>query len=152
MKRNIPNEELLSVIMAFGIYYLGFFFLDYYTGLDSNIMIITGLFLFIIGSLVNLISENQRNQWKNNKENHGKIFDKGLFSISRHPNYFGDLVWVLGYATVSGSYWSFSFPVLLLIFFQFYNIPLQERHMLKKYGEQYTEYLKKVKGFIPFIL
>ena len=151
MKRRIPTEELFSVVFAFALYYIGFIIIDLYTGNPSILLIIIGILLFLFGSLINFISELQRNKWKNNPKNNERIFTTGFFALSRHPNYFGDFLWVLGYALVSGSLWSLVIPVLLALFFQFYNIPLQEKHMVEKYKDQYKEYKKRVKGFFPFL-
>lgn len=152
IKRKIPLEELFSVSIAFGIYYLGFLLLARNVSDNSKINVITGILFFIIGSLIHSISELQRHRWKSRPENKGKIFTLKLFSVSRHPNYFGDVLWVTGYAIVSGNIFSFIIPLLLFIFFTTYNIPMQEKHMKEKYKNEYVEYCKKVKSIIPHVL
>lgn len=152
IKRKIPWEEVVSVSVAFGLYYAGFFFLALNADHASGINLAIGVPLFLFGSLVNSVSELQRNRWKSDPQHNGKIYTGKLFGVCRHPNYLGDILWVSGYAVVSGSIWSFLIPSLLFVFFIFYNIPLQEEHMLLKYRDEYEEYQKKVKAIIPYIL
>ena len=55
---------------------------------------ILGSCLFIFGFLVESISDWQLMKFKSNKKNKGLVLTSGLWSFSRHPNYFGDsLVW-----------------------------------------------------------
>ena len=152
IQREIPAEEIIAVSCAFVLYYVGYFLLAARGSFSSVILVIVGGLLFLTGSLLNSISEFQRKKWKEVPENRGKVFTGQLFGISRHPNYFGDLLWVLGYAVVSGNAWSLIIPLLLFGFFVFYNIPLQEKHMVEKYGVEFESYSKNVKSFIPYVL
>ena len=151
IKRRIPYEEMFSVLMAFGLYYIGFILLAIIIDFHNVPLIITGIALFFLGCFFNTFSELQRHQWKRDDTNKGKIYTGGLFSVSRHPNFFGDLLWVIGYALVSANPFSVLVPVLIFFFFYLYNIPMQEKHMLEKYGEAYRKYSKNVKKFIPFV-
>ena len=58
---------------------------------------------------------------------------------------------MLGYALAAASGWALLIPLLLVSFFAFYNIPLLERHLESKYGDEFREYRKKVKSLIPFL-
>jgi protein-S-isoprenylcysteine O-methyltransferase Ste14 len=152
IKRRIPLEESISVIFAFALYFVGFSVFLVQGAIVPPIGVITGIALFLVGSYFNTFSEYQRMQWKKDKANSGHVYVDGLFKYSRHPNYFGDCLWVLGYAVVTGNPWSFIVPALLFAFFLFYNIPIQEMHMNEKYGEEYEAYGRKVKKLIPYIV
>jgi steroid 5-alpha reductase family enzyme len=152
LQRKSSIDELIAVPIAFAIYYVGFLYLLYLGGTPSVIGITVGSALFVCGSLLNTLSEYQRHKWKKSPENAGRLCRAGIYSLTRHPNYFGDVLWVLGYALVTGNNWSLLIPGLLLIFFWKGNIPLQEKHLLEKYGDQMTDYIKKTKSLIPFIL
>jgi protein-S-isoprenylcysteine O-methyltransferase Ste14 len=152
INRRISTEEMVSVPIAFGIYYFGFLYLMYLGGKPSTASIVAGSVLFLIGSTINSLCEYQRKQWKKDPDHRGKLYRSGLFSISRHPNYFGDVLWVLGYVVVTGNLWCLIVPAVLLLFFWKVNIPVQEKYLAEKYGDQMKEYCSKTKSLVPFVL
>ncbi len=151
MKRTMAWDEALSVPFAFAIYYVGFAILvlpatgplDLWDGL--------GVVLFLIGCTLNTGSEFQREAFKKDPANKGKLFTGGLFSLSRHINFFGDVVWVAGYALVTHNPWSWVIVVLIFVFFGFYNGPMLDKHLADHYGAQYDAYARRTKGLIPFV-
>lgn len=48
-----------------------------------------GLSIWVIGFIIEVVSDLQKSAFKMNPENRGKFIDTGLWSTSRHPNYFG---------------------------------------------------------------
>ncbi len=55
---------------------------------------VLGGVVFFTGFLIESIADWQLSQFKKNSANKGKIMTQGLWSRSRHPNYFGEiLVW-----------------------------------------------------------
>jgi protein-S-isoprenylcysteine O-methyltransferase Ste14 len=89
--------------------------------------------------------------WKNRLENKGRLYTGGLFSFSMHISYFGDILWVTGYALVSGSWWSVAIVIFLLSFFVLFNIPKLDTYLAEKYGEDFAAYARKTKKLIPFV-
>ena len=152
LNRQASLEEIIAVPIAFGIYYFGFLYLMYLGGMPSIASIVAGSTLFLVGSTLNSFSEYQRKKWKKDPENRGKLYRNGLFSISRHPNYFGDVLWVLGYAVLTGNFWCLIVPAVLFLFFWKVNIPMLEKYLTEKYGDQMKEYRSKTKSLIPFVL
>lgn len=53
--------------------------------------LVVGGSLFTVGILLETISEIERAAFKRSKENTGKPYTGGLWSLSRHINYFGRL-------------------------------------------------------------
>ena len=151
LRRRIPWEEAFSVCLAFGLYMVGFPLLarpgDPFWGAE-----LAGIVLFLAGSLVNTLSEYQRHRFKARSENRGRLYTGGLFSASMHVNYFGDLAWITGYACVTGTVWAFAVPVLLFVFFWFYNIPKLDAHLEERYGEEFREYRRRTRRLIPYLL
>ena len=152
LERKIPLEEAVSVSFAFATYYVGFSLFAVYGGGVSNTLLVAGLALFVIGSFFNTWSEFQRRRWKALPEHKGHLFTGGLFRLTRHPNYFGDCLWVLGYALVTGNAWALAIPVLLVVFFLFYNIPKLESHLSEHYGAEFEDYRKRTRSLFPFVL
>ena len=60
-----------------------------------------GFFLWVIGFLFETIADHQKYLFKKNKLNKNKFISSGLWSISRHPNYFGEIILWLGIYIVS---------------------------------------------------
>ena len=56
---------------------------------------IIGILIWIVGFIIEIISDKQKSVFKNKKENKGRFIQIGLWKYSRHPNYFGEiLVWI----------------------------------------------------------
>lgn len=149
LKRSIPWEEAFTIPIAFSVYYLGIplFSLDQaLNGWDVLFVMI-----FAVGSVLNTGSEWLRDRWKRNPENSGKLYTGGMFKYSIHINYFGDLLWVLALALITRNVWALIIPLLLFGFFAFYNIPMLDRHLERKYGEAFRAYRSTTKRFIPFL-
>lgn len=69
--------------------------------------LLIGSSLFVVGITFELLSEIQRLRFKKDPANKGKVYQDGLFSLSRHINYFGYTLWRTGYAMAAGGYiWS----------------------------------------------
>ena len=151
LKRKIPWEESISVPIAFALYYIGFALLVLPSGNSIDLLDYLGIILFVKGCFLNTFGELQRYFWKKNPMNKGKLFTKGLFAYSMHINYFGDVLWVSGYALITRNYYAILIPLFLFSFFAFYNIPKLDKYLALKYKEQFQAYRKKTKRFIPFI-
>ncbi len=151
LKRKIPMEEAFSVPFAFAIYYIGFAIFGYVSNASLDIFDLLGITVYLVGSYLNTASELQRFIWKKDPNNKGKLYTINLFSYSMHINYFGDLLWVLGYAILTRNIYSFIIVALLFLFFAFFNIPKLDKYLAEKYKEQFYEYKTKTKKFIPFI-
>ena len=122
-----------------------------------------GLVLFFI--VLETMADNQH--WKYQSQKHEMIrnkvpltgdykkgfLDKGLWSLSRHPNYFAEQgIWISFYlfsVAASGQWlnWSVSGCLLLVVLFQG-SSEFSEEISLGKYPE-YSDYQKKVRRFLP---
>ena len=66
--------------------------------------LIVGASLYAVGISVELGSEIQRAMYKRDPANKGKVYEGGLFGLSRHINYFGYTLWRSGYALAAGGW------------------------------------------------
>lgn len=53
---------------------------------------IAGVILFVIGFLMESVSDVQKYRFRSKPENKGRVCDVGLFTWTRHPNYFGEII------------------------------------------------------------
>jgi len=151
MKRSIPWSEAVSVPVAFALYYVGFavLVLPNPNPLGPADWIAIGL--FVLGCYLNTGSELQRYMFKLDPSNKGKIYTKGLFGLSMHINFFGDVVWVLAYALIAMHGAGFALPIMLLCMFMFFNVPKLDGYLRARYGQAFMDYEAKTKRLIPFI-
>ncbi|MDQ2862287.1 MAG: DUF1295 domain-containing protein [Bacteroidota bacterium] len=151
IKRKIPWAEAFNIPVAFALYYIGFAMLGYSNDNAFGALDIAGIILFIAGSCTNTLAELLRYNWKKSPANNGHLYTEGLFKYSMHVNYFGDLLWVSGYALVTGNLYSALIVIFLFCFFAFYNIPMLDKHLASKYGDEFEDYRRKTKKLIPFL-
>ncbi|KAF8037819.1 hypothetical protein BT93_B0611 [Corymbia citriodora subsp. variegata] len=102
---------------------------------------IVGWIMWFLGFLVEAVADQQKLNFKNSPENRGKWCNSGLWSYSRHPNYFGEIllwwgIFVASTPVLEGSEWLVIFgPVFLTLLLLFLSgIPLLEESADKKYG------------------
>ena len=69
-----------------------------------------------------------------------------------HINYFGDLLWVTGYACVTNNAYAFLVPAFLFAFFYFWNVPKLDAYLKQRYGDDFSAYKRRTKRLVPFIL
>ena len=66
--------------------------------------LIVGSSMYAVGLFLEMFSEIQRAVWKKDPQNKGKVYEGGLFGLSRHINYFGYTMWRSGYALAAGGW------------------------------------------------
>ena len=105
------------------------------------------------------IFENSEPKSKYRLFTQGKFITTGLWSISRHPNYFGEiLLWFGLYISASSVFKGWQYLGVLsplfvhLLITRVSGIPLLEKAGLKKWGhlKEYQEYLKNTPSLVPF--
>jgi protein-S-isoprenylcysteine O-methyltransferase Ste14 len=151
LKRRIPPKEAFALPLAFGIYYVGFPLLALRSATPLSQFGEVGIAIFGLGSLLNTGAELERYLWKRDPAHRGHLFTRGLFGWSRHINYLGDVIWVMGYAIVTGNHWALLVPIALFAFFALYNAPLLDRHLATHYGPQYYQYARSTKMLVPWL-
>ena len=68
-----------------------------------NIFFVIGACLFIIGLYIEIKEDNQKSRFRSIPENRDRFITEGLWSKSRHPNYFGEVLLWSGIAVMSVS-------------------------------------------------
>jgi steroid 5-alpha reductase family enzyme len=100
-------------------------------------------------------ADAQLARWRRAPANKGKVCDAGLWSWSRHPNYFFEWCVWLGYAIHGLAFWPYGLiavvpQALLLCSILFVTgIPPTEKQSLASRGDLYRAYQRRVSKFIP---
>ena len=114
-----------------------------------DIYYVVGLLIWSIGFYFEVTADSQKMKFKLNENNTGKFISTGLWSKSRHPNYFGEImIWlgvaVIAFPVLSGlQYFALSSPVFVyLLLTRASGIPILEKNADRKWGGQkdYEDY------------
>lgn len=113
---------------------------------------IIGVAAWALGLSFEAVGDHQLRQFKADSENHGKIMDRGLWSWTRHPNYFGDSAvwWGLWLVSLAGwvSLTTVLSPVAMTYFLVYATgARLTERIMAERPG--FREYQSRTSFFVP---
>ena len=128
------------------------------TNFETDTILILGSILWLFGFLYEVIADKQKSNF--NINNKGKFISSGLWSRSRHPNYFGEITLWTGITVISISVLSgFQYLALLTPFFIFRllnnisGVNLLEDIGRKRWGKlkEYQNYIKETPKFFPKI-
>ena len=110
-----------------------------------------GLAIFAVGFLIETIADWQIDQFKRDVPESG-LFQSGLWGLSRHPNYLGEMIiWIglgLSAYAISGSILALISPVFLIIVMAGISIPLTDQHM-RASRSGYAAYEMDVPALLP---
>jgi steroid 5-alpha reductase family enzyme len=60
-----------------------------------------GAFIWLFGFIIEVVADKQKSSFKKDVANSGKFISSGLWSWSRHPNYFGEMLLWFGVAVMA---------------------------------------------------
>ena len=119
---------------------------------------LVGVSLWLEGFIIEVVADYQKSKFKSKEENQYKFIKQGLWSLSRHPNYFGEITLWLGIAIIA-------FPVLegwqlvtlispvfvYILLTKISGIAMLEARADKKWGEdpEYQLYKEIIPALIP---
>ena len=105
------------------------------------------------------LADRQKKHFSEQPENIDRFISHGLWSVSRHPNYFGEIILWTGIAIISLPFlssWQFVTLVspvfVFLLLTRISGLPFLEEKAEKKWGKDkaYVEYKNKTPILIPF--
>lgn len=117
-----------------------------------DIFAYAGVAIWLVGFSIESLADYQKGRFRSNPENKGKFITSGLWSCSRHPNYFGEIVLWLGIAVMAfpvlqgWQYVTLVSPVFVTILLtKISGIPLLEEAADEKWGGKadYEEYKRR---------
>lgn len=120
--------------------------------MNFNWLTFVGLAVWIVGFFFEVLGDSQLKKFKKNPRNKGKIMNKGLWSLTRHPNYFGEVVlwWGIFLMALSIKVNIIAIVSPLVITFlllKVSGVAMLERNMAGRKG--WDEYVAKTNKFFP---
>lgn len=115
---------------------------------------VVGIGVWLVGFFFEATGDYQLSKFKKNPSNKGKIMTRGLWSLSRHPNYFGEAtlwwgIFLIALAVRNG--WTAIIGPALITFLllKVSGVTLLE----KKYAgnQEFLDYARRTSPFIPWI-
>jgi steroid 5-alpha reductase family enzyme len=127
-------------------------------GVILNSIFYIGLLIFVVGFLFEIIADMQKSSFRKDTKNKDQFIQQGLWSYSRHPNYFGEITLWTGIAIMSisslsgGQYLTLISPVftyLLLVYVS--GVRLLEISGMERWGhlESYKKYVQSTPSLFP---
>ena len=117
--------------------------------------------LFGLGFLLETIADHQKLTFKGNSANEDKFIQSGLWSLSRHPNYLGEITlwWGLYISAVTSSKCRFMKgslsigPLFVTYLLGSFSLNMLERSSEKRYGNLpgYLDYKQRTRKLIPYL-
>jgi steroid 5-alpha reductase family enzyme len=120
------------------------------TGIIVNNIFYIGLVMFIGGFAIEIVADQQKTAFRAIPENRNKYITSGLWSRSRHPNYFGEItLWtgvaVMSFSSLSGiEYLTLISPIFTyLLLVKISGVRMLEGRGQKTWGndEEYIAYM-----------
>lgn len=113
-----------------------------------------GLAVFVVGFLLEAVADWQLTRFKRNPENRGRVMRTGLWSRSRHPNYFGEamLWWGLGLlALPTGGLLAVIGPLMItFLLLKVSGVVMLDAALVDR-RPGYADYIRSTPAFVPRI-
>ena len=125
---------------------------------DLDLFAMIGFLVWVFGFAFEVIADSQKRKFSADPQNKGRFIQTGLWSRSRHPNYFGEIMLWLGIAIIAlpvlqGWQWvALISPVFVtLLLTRVSGVPMLEKKADTKWGgqEDYEAYKKRTPVLIP---
>jgi steroid 5-alpha reductase family enzyme len=125
---------------------------------ELDLFALIGFLVWVFGFAIEVIADSQKSRFSANPDNQGKFIQTGLWSRSRHPNYFGEIILWVGVAVIAipvlqGWQWVALISPVFVTFLltRVSGVPLLENKADKKWGGQadYESYKKRTPVLIP---
>jgi steroid 5-alpha reductase family enzyme len=123
-----------------------------------GLLSVAGIAVWCVGFGFEAVADVQKSRFRAQPENRGRFIHTGLWSLSRHPNYFGEIVLWVGVALVAvpvlhGWQWvTLVSPLFVfLLITRVSGVPMLEKSADERWGGQadYEEYKARTPVLLP---
>lgn len=110
-----------------------------------------GLILAVAGLVFESVADWQLSRFRADAENRGQVMDRGLWRLSRHPNYFGECCfwWGIYLVALPHAWWTIVSPLLLtVLLLRVSGVSLLEKDIAER-RPGYRDYVRRTPAFFP---
>jgi steroid 5-alpha reductase family enzyme len=98
-------------------------------------------------------ADQQLHRFARDPANRGGIVATGVWALSRHPNYLGEIVfwwglWLFALAADPSWWWTVVGPVAMVVLFATASIPMMDRRSLER-RDGYAAHIRRVPALVP---
>ena len=147
---NLFGINLFPTLIVFVCMIPAYLVIQAQTGV--SLLVLIGFVMCIGAAVLQFIADGQMRAFRNTKAP-GTHIESGLWRLSRHPNYLGEVtlwwgIWVMQMGVNPSIWLTVLAPIAMTAMFLYISIPMMETHVAEKCPE-YTEYQKRVGVLLP---
>ncbi|PKQ19865.1 MAG: hypothetical protein CVT66_08035 [Actinobacteria bacterium HGW-Actinobacteria-6] len=129
-------------------------------GGELDVFTAVGFGVWVLGFGIEATADRQKGRFRADPANKGRFISSGLWALSRHPNYFGEIMLWTGVAIIALpvlSGWQFATlisPVFVyLLLSRVSGVPLLEKSAEERWGGQddYEKYKRQTPVLVPWL-
>ena len=122
---------------------------------ENNYSLIIASVIALLAIAIETIADEQMRLFRSDRSNDGTTMTKGLWYYSRHPNYFGEImfwvgIYLMALLTINTPIWLLIAPVSMVMLFVFISCPMMDARSLQR-RHDYQSYMTKTSSLIPWI-
>ncbi len=111
-----------------------------------------GAAMALAGILLEATADMQLTRFLADPASAGKVMDRGVWSWSRHPNYFGNALMWWGFwliAVAAGAWWTVFAPLIMTFFLLRVSGVAMLEATIGKRRPEYDDYIRRTSAFVP---
>lgn len=150
---NLTGIHLFPTLVVFTCMLSVFEFMKTSPNVVINLSSIIAIIIILVAIVIEAVADHQMHKFLKTRQNN-ELINVGLWKRSRHPNYFGEILFWWGIyllmLSLNDKMWVlFLGPMLNTLMFVFISVPLAEKRQIKK-NPAYLEYKKTTNTFLLF--
>ncbi len=121
---------------------------------DFGLLDLAAVSLGITAIIIEATADSQLWDFLRHKQP-GEIMKNGLWAYSRHPNYFGEILfwwtlWLFALAADPRWWWTVIGPLSITLMFVFVSVPLLDQRSIER-RPGYEEYMRRTSAIVPWL-
>ncbi len=122
--------------------------------LNEAYVSVIGILLILIGGIVTVTGRAQLSRFGSGIlqiEDDHSLITTGIYEYVRHPIYAGGLLGIIGIYLAFRSLLTLTAVTILYFLIMRHRIGFEEEMLIKEFGDEYKNYMKKTKKLIPYV-